>query len=126
MGAVVVSGAKLACPFGSAPSSLQAASQTSCLICAKPAATVMDTRLGPFGMCSSMANPQVAAATAAALGTLTPQPCLFAPAGVWRIGKPGLIAGGKAVLTSDATIICGMGMGTINITFPGQTNVVTV
>jgi hypothetical protein len=31
--------------------------------------------IAPFGMCASLANPMVAAATAAALGVLTPSAC---------------------------------------------------
>lgn len=121
MGVVVVSGAQLICPFGSAPCVLQAGSQSKVFVGGKPAATMMDVNLGPFGMCMSMANPAVASATAAALGVLTPQPCTFVPMGPWRSGKPTVILEGKAVLTNDSSITCGMGMGNISIVSPGQT-----
>lgn len=117
------------CPFGAAPSVLNATSQTACLGCSKPVATIMDmapgTNIAPFGMCMSLANPTVAAATAAALGVLTPQPCQVTPVGPWTAGKPSLMVGGKPVLTSDATLLCGMGMGNISIVSPGQIKVVT-
>ncbi len=32
--------------------------------------------ISPFGVCVSLANPAVAAATSAALGVLAPQPCI--------------------------------------------------
>ena len=129
MGAVVVSGAKLMCPFGTKPGTLNATSQVTTLGCSKPVATITDIALGsnitPFGMCCSMANPQVAAATAAALGVLTPQPCSMVPMGPWQAAKPTILVGGKPVLTQEATLMCGMGMGSISIISPGQMKIVT-
>ena len=129
MGAVVVNGAKLMCPFGTAPGTLNATSQVTTLGCSKPVATITDIALGsnitPFGMCCSMANPQVAAATAAALGVLTPQPCSMVPLGPWQPTKPTALVGGKPVLTQDSMLMCGMGMGRISIISPGQMKIVT-
>ncbi len=129
MGVVVVSGAKLMCPFGTAPGTLMASSQLTSLGCSKPVATIMDVALGsnitPFGMCTSLANPQVAAATAAALGVLTPMPCTMMPAGPWQATKPTVLVGGKPVLTQESMLMCGMGMGQIKIISPGQMKIVT-
>jgi hypothetical protein len=50
-------------------------------------ATAIDCQPGnlvPAGMCRSPQNPQVAAATAAALGSLMPQPCNPMICGLWR------------------------------------------
>ena len=70
MGVVVVSGASCSCPFGTAVCTLQVTSQLNCMADGKPIATIQDvqpgTNLATFGMCSSLANPAVAAATAAA------------------------------------------------------------
>lgn len=124
MGAVVTSGAKIMCPFGSMPGTLNATAQVTVLGESKPVATVMDIAFGSnitsFGMCCSMANPQVAAATAAAMGVLTPQPCSMTPAGPWQAVKPTILIGGKPVLTQESRIMCGMGMGQISIIAPGQ------
>ena len=51
MGLVVVSGAKLMCPFGTAPSTLTTTSQVNCMGSSKPIATITDTSMTPFGMC---------------------------------------------------------------------------
>ncbi len=129
MGAVVVNGAKLMCPFGTTPATLITSSQMTVLGSSKPIATIMDmvpgSNIPPFGMCSSLANPTVAAATAAALGVLTPQPCTMVPAGPWKPTKPAVLMGGKPVLTQECTLLCGMGMGTISIIYPGQVKIVT-
>ena len=128
MGAVVVSGAKLMCPFGTKPGTLNATAQVTTLGCSKPVATIMDiafgTNITSFGMCCSMANPQVAAATAAALGVLTPQPCTMVPIGPWQAAKPTTLVGGKPILTQEAGLMCGMGMGHISIIAPGQMKIV--
>ena len=128
MGIVVVTGASLMCPFGTTPATLTATSQSTCLGCSKPIATVTDvsagTNISGFGMCSSMSNPQVAAATSAAMGVLTPQPCTMIPMGIWSSGSSVLV-GGKPVLTGEGCLMCSMGMGKITITSPGQTTIIT-
>jgi peptidoglycan hydrolase-like protein with peptidoglycan-binding domain len=79
-------GATLLCSFGAAGGrlSFQDPSRSS--------ATVSDSRphqnIAPFGMCTSLANPMVAAATSAAQGVLTPCPCLPVIAGQWSPGSP--------------------------------------
>lgn len=128
MGLFVVSGAQLMCPFGTAPGVLNATTKPTVLIGGKPAGTIKDavtvTNISPFGMCTSLANPQVAAATAAALGVLTPQPCIPQIAGTWTPTVPKVMIGGIPCLSTGAVCMCAMGMGTIQITNPGQTKVI--
>jgi hypothetical protein len=91
-----------------------------------PAATIMDfaeDAIPTFGMCMSEANPEVAAATAAALGVLTPMPCVpvLTP---WDPGADTVIVGEFPALTESDTSQCAYG-GTITVVFPGQV-VVTI
>lgn len=131
MGQIVVTGAMLQCPFslGQAPSNLKVTSQAICQVSGQPAATIQDAQgmvnIQSFGMCTSLANPQVAAATAAALGVLTPQPCMPATAGAWIPTTPTTMIDGKPCLTSDCKVVCTNGMGTISVSFPGQAMVST-
>ena len=76
-----VNGARLMCSFGVAASSLMVPPTDQVLCGNHSAANTMDhiPMITSFGMCMSIANPQVAAATAAALGVLTPQPCIPPP-----------------------------------------------
>lgn len=126
MGVIVVTGAFVQCPFGTVPATLKVTSQNTVLIDGKPAATIQDTaaiaNISSCGMCLSMANPQVAAATAAALGVLTPQPCVPAVAGGWIPTQMKCLAQGIPCLTQDATAMCSYG-GSITIKHPGQTKV---
>ncbi|MDE6910321.1 MAG: DUF4280 domain-containing protein [Lachnospiraceae bacterium] len=126
MGIAVVAGATVKCPFGTAPASLLVTSQSTVLAEGKPVATIADTsaaNIPTCGMCSSLANPQVASATAAALGVLTPQPCIPAIAGTWTAVQTKCIAGGKPCLTTGATALCSYG-GTLNIINAGQKTVI--
>lgn len=121
----VCSGAVISCSFGMTPSVLNVLPAAR-VMTSQALATIMDqapiVNITPFGMCSSMANPTVAAATAAALGVLTPMPCVPVPAGPWAPGCPILLIGGKPALTSDSKLMCSWG-GVIQITFPGTVNV---
>ncbi len=78
MGIQVAMGAMMTCSFGVAPGSLIVLPTSLVMAGGVPAATIMDSKpivnIPPFGMCNSMANPTVIAATAAALGVLTPMP----------------------------------------------------
>ena len=124
MGVQVVATAQLMCSFGVAPAVLsvipkglpvQAGGQM--------AATIQDfmpnANIPPFGMCTTPSNPQVAAATSAAMGVLTPQPCIPMTTSPWTPGSPTVQINGAPALTSTCTCTCMWG-GAITITSPGQ------
>ena len=118
----VVTGATIMCTMGMAPGTLTATSQTTVTQGGRPLATITgvapNTNVGPCGMCTPLGNPTVASATAAALGVLTPMPCVPSPVGTW-ICPPGPRVGGSPVLNNDGTLMCAYG-GTISIRMPGQ------
>jgi hypothetical protein len=127
MSSVVTGTALLKCSFGSAPSSLTVLPVKRPLVLA-PVGTILDSKpianLTPFGTCSSLANPLVAAATAAALGVLTPMPCVPVTPLPWLPLKPTVLVGGCPVLTSGSMTACLYG-GLIQISLPGQMKVQT-
>jgi hypothetical protein len=116
-----VAGAVLTCSFGTAPATLNVL-PTGVIIEDRPAATITATAMGvnipPFAMCTSLANPAVAAATSAALGVLTPMPCTPAVVGTWIPQVPNVLVGGEPVLTMGAQCMCAYA-GLIAMTFPG-------
>ena len=97
------------CTFGAAPAPLMVTSQQTVTMCKMLAATIMDNKLPTFGMCTSMANPTVAAATAAALGVLTPMPCIPLTVAPWAPGVPTVMVCGKPLLNNTSKLICGYG-----------------
>ena len=120
MGSQVVNGATLQCSMGTTPSSFAASGTTVSATTA--AGAISDTaaaNVPPFGLCQSPANPQVAAATAAAAGTLTPQPCqpVLTP---WTPGSAKVSIGGVPALDDASQCACAWA-GTVSVTDPGQT-----
>ncbi|MDB5880173.1 MAG: hypothetical protein JWP43_51 [Ramlibacter sp.] len=122
MGIQVCAGANLQCSFGVAPSPL-AVLPVNRVMTGAPAANIMDhiplVNVMPFGMCNSPANPMVAAATAAALGVLTPMPCIPVTAAPWMPGAPTVMLGNMPALNSDSKLMCNWG-GVIQVVVPGQ------
>jgi hypothetical protein len=122
MGVQVVTGAMLQCSFGAAPSSLMVL-PTNKVLATTPAANIMDNKpmlnILPFGVCMSMANPMVAAATAAAMGVLTPMPCIPATAAPWVPGCPKVMIGNMPAVDNSCKLMCNWG-GVIQVVSPGQ------
>lgn len=122
MGNVVCGGAMLQCSFGVAPSSLMVLPANQ-VMTSMPIANIMDNKpmvnIMPFGMCQSMANPTVAAATAAKFGTLTPMPCIPVTAAPWAPGSPTVLVANMPALNNTSKCMCNWG-GVIQVVQPGQ------
>ena len=107
---LVTQGAVLQCSMGVAPSVLQVTPEKRVNGNKLPMGTVSDCipmkNIQPFGMCQSLANPQVQAATAAALGTLTPQPCIPVIVGTWAPGSLKVKIMGQPALTKQSKCTC--------------------
>ena len=123
MGQQVCMGAMMQCSFGMAPSSLCVLPTKMVMTSKMPAATIMDhiplVNVLPFGTCTSPANPMVAAATAAALGVLTPMPCIPVTTAPWLPGSPTVLLGKIPALNASSKCMCNWA-GVISITSPGQ------
>ena len=120
---LVKMGATMQCSFGAAPATLVVVDPT---VCAEgpPAANIMDhapiVNIPPFGMCSSLANPTVASATAAALGVLTPMPCVPVTSAPWVPGSLTVTVRGMPALSQTCKCMCNWA-GVITIANPGTT-----
>jgi hypothetical protein len=122
----VCNGAMMMCSFGVAPSSLIVLPKNRVMAGGMPAANILDNlpmaNIAPFGMCISLANPTVAAATSAAMGVLTPMPCIPVTTAPWAPGSPTVLIGGAPALNNSSTLMCMWG-GVITISMPGQMTV---
>lgn len=78
--------------------------------------------IASFGMCFSIANPEVASATAAALGVLTPMPCTPMTVSPWTPGATSVTFGQIPALDSASTCMCTWG-GCITVVDPGEIDV---
>jgi hypothetical protein len=119
----VCMGASMMCSFGAAPSSLVVLPVNRTITSQVPDANIMDhvpmVNIMPFGVCMSIANPTVAAATAAALGVLTPMPCIPNTPSPWVVGAPTVLLGNQPTLDNVSKLMCIWG-GVIQFVTPGE------
>jgi hypothetical protein len=115
-------GATLKCSFGAAPSTLVVLPLNR-VLAGTPAATIMDhvpfMNVLPFGTCTSLANPMVATATAAAMGVLTPMPCIPVTPAPWVPGALTVLVGSAPALDARSKLMCAWA-GVIGVVSPGQ------
>jgi hypothetical protein len=120
----VCNGAMLQCSFGAAPSTFVVLPINRVLTSNQPAANIMDhipmVNVMPFGVCMSLANPAVASATAAAMGVLTPMPCVPNTPAPWVPGAPTVLLANQPALDNTSKLMC-VWAGVIQVAFPGQT-----
>ena len=118
----VCTSALLKCSFGVAPSAF-VATPKMVVTSMMDAGTIMDHKpmvnIMPFGMCMSPSNPTVAAATAAALGVLTPMPCIPNTVAPWVPGAVNVLITNQPALDNNCKLMCMWG-GVIMVTMPGQ------
>ena len=121
---LVVNGAMMTCSFGVAPSTLSVLPANKVMGGGVPAANIMDNKpmanIAPFGMCQSLANPTVASATSAAMGVLTPMPCVPVIPAPWTPGASKTLIANMPALHDGCKCMCQWG-GNISISYPGQT-----
>ena len=124
----VCSGAMMKCTMGTSPAVLTVLPVRTVFLAGQPQANISDhqsmVNLAPFGLCRSLAYPATASATAAALGTLTPMPCVHNTPAPWIGGKMDYLVKGQPALLKSCKCQCMWG-GTISLTTDGQVGVGT-
>jgi hypothetical protein len=122
----VCMGATMQCSMGLAPSSLVVLPVNRVLTQEVPDANIMDhipmVNIMPFGPCMSPAFPATAAATAAALGVLTPMPCIPATPSPWVSGAPTVLLANFPTLDNVSQLMCIFG-GVIEFIDAGEETV---
>lgn len=108
----VTEGASLTCSQGASPATLAVTPDRALRLDGRRLALVTDhaaANVPPFGLCRAPSNPQVASATAAAGGTLTPQPCVPQLDAPWSPGASTARGREGAVLHEGCTARCRWG-----------------
>ncbi|HRE03718.1 MAG TPA: DUF4280 domain-containing protein, partial [Ilumatobacteraceae bacterium] len=107
-----VMGSMMMCTFGVAPSTLVVLPTNQVMGSKLPMANINDAKpivnIPPFGMCTSLSNPTVAAATASAAGVLTPMPCIPVTT-VWMPGKPTTMVAKMPAVDITCKAMCNWG-----------------
>ena len=116
MSAFSCSSGLIKCSFGVCPSSINHL-PISGVFAGNPHGNIMDNKpfinVAPFGMCTSPANPAVAASFG------MPQPCLPNPITPWFPGTLNVMVGNMPSLNNSSQTLCAFG-GVINFLFAGQ------
>lgn len=119
----VINGAMLICSCGTAPNSLIVPPINRVNSNVQPAANIMDHKpmvnILPFAMCTTPSNPAVAAATSAAMGVLTPVPCVPVTSAPWITGATTVLIAHQPALNDSSTLMCTWG-GSISVKYAGQ------
>lgn len=119
----VSNGALLKCSFGVAPTPLRVLPNNRIMGPLGPMATIMDSKpfvnIMPFGLCTSLSNPMVLAATIAQLGVLSPQPCIPMTIAPWLPGSPTVQTQTLCALNNTSKCLC-LWKGVIQPIMPGQ------
>jgi len=122
----VCKGAKLKCSMGSDKSDLGVMHPMKAVkLDGQFMANIQDNKpmmnIMPFGQCKSLANPTVAAATAANYGKLQEMPCIPNTTAPWMPGKATVLIKGQPALMDNCKLMC-MWAGMIEITDGGQSD----
>lgn len=111
------------CMFGAAPMPYMVLPVNNVIWVAMPASTIKDimpiANFTPFVMCTTPSNPMVAAATAAALGVLTPMPCIPMTMAPWVPPVATVTVNNIPAVSQTCKALCMWG-GMIQQTFSGQ------
>jgi hypothetical protein len=122
----VCGGAQMACTFSLTPSNLVVLPlnrvKTNMMFDANINDHVPMTNIMPFGACMSIANPAVASATSAALGVLTPQPCVPVTPSPWAPGGVTVNLGNITTLDNMSKLACNWA-GVISFVTAGEVTV---
>lgn len=125
MAEFLTTGCMLKCSFGMTPSVFMALELPGkpVIMGAMATATIMEIipfdNVLPFGMCKSLANPQVASATAAAQGSLTPMPCVPVIPAPWAPPSQIVFYAGLPMATVQSKCMCAWA-GEISVEAPAE------
>ena len=126
MALLAINSGMMMCSFGTTPGQFNVLPANRVNANKLPAANIMDNKpimnVKPFGMCTTLSNPQVAAATSAASGVLTPQPCIPITTAPWTPGSTTVMLGNQPTLSNTCQLMCNWG-GVITFSTAGQQTV---
>lgn len=121
--AVVGETSLLQCSFGLSPSPLVVLPDRTIVAESMLMGNISDmipfANIEPFGLCISLANPQVAAATAAAFGVLVPMPCEPITIDPWVSEAVNVLVETMPAIDQTALLMC-LWAGVITIEEPGN------